>query len=142
MFWENFLPALPFPSLHVFLFFATIKAERYYHDHIQALDQVLQNQVGPTFARTSECTIPLPEQVSAQHLCQNKGGETDVNGHRGIRSVTVVEGDQRAAGQLGDLQWTCIGREFIIIMEWECWNNFLEDTFENVESRAKSQLDC
>ena len=109
--------------------FATIKEERYYHDHDQALDQVLQNQVGPTF-------------ISTQYLCQNKGGEADVNGHSGIRSVTVVEGDQRAAGQLGDLQWTCIGREFIIIMEWECWNKFLEDTFENVESRAKSQLDC
>ena len=42
--------------------------------------------------------------MSAQYLCQNKGGEADVNSHSGIRSVTVVEGDQRAAGQLGDLQ--------------------------------------
>ena len=85
-----------------------------------------------TFAR-----ISLESTGYLQYLCQNKGGEADVNGHSGIRSVTIVEGDQRAAGQLGDLQWSCIGREFIIIMEWECWNNFLVDTFENVEKRAK-----
>ena len=75
--------------------------------------------------------------MSAQYLCQNKGGEADVNSHSGIRSVTVVEGDQRAAGQLGDLQWTCTGREFIIIMERAGWNNFPEDTFKIVESGAK-----